>query len=277
MTNPHHIVCYSGGHSSALAAIEVARKYGNSNVLLLNHDINIRVEDPDIKRFKKQVADYLGLAIYYANHKDIATKDQFDICVESKGFSGGRRDNVICTSRLKTIPFYNLLDTYYANKDCTIYYGFDSSEQNRIQRRSGILGHMGYKTDYPLIWADRTIQNTVEIGIDPPLTYSVFKHANCVGCIKAGKQHWYCVYCTRYDIFKKAMWAEDEIEYSILPKMFLEEIEPLYAAMKQANIEPTEHIQPATFWANVAKQLGTLEWKWQEIAVEDSKPCECVL
>ena len=53
-----YVVCYSGGHSSAIAAIETARRYGAENVILLNHDINPKVEDADIKRFKKEVADY---------------------------------------------------------------------------------------------------------------------------------------------------------------------------------------------------------------------------
>ena len=50
-----HIVCYSGGHSSALVAIEVVRKFGKENVVLLNHDINQSVENEDIKRFKKAI------------------------------------------------------------------------------------------------------------------------------------------------------------------------------------------------------------------------------
>ena len=53
-----HIVCFSGGHSSALVAIEVVRKYGKGSVILLNHDINSNVESKDIKRFKKEVAQY---------------------------------------------------------------------------------------------------------------------------------------------------------------------------------------------------------------------------
>jgi PP-loop superfamily ATP-utilizing enzyme len=42
-----YIVCYSGGHSSALVAIEAVRKYGKENVILLNHDISPNVEDAD--------------------------------------------------------------------------------------------------------------------------------------------------------------------------------------------------------------------------------------
>ena len=52
-----YIVCFSGGHSSALVAIEAVRKYGKENVILVNHDICSRAEDEDIKRFKKEIAD----------------------------------------------------------------------------------------------------------------------------------------------------------------------------------------------------------------------------
>ena len=44
-----YIVCYSGGHSSALVAIETVRKYGKENVILLNHNISAEVSITDIK------------------------------------------------------------------------------------------------------------------------------------------------------------------------------------------------------------------------------------
>lgn len=62
-----HIVCFSGGHSSAIAAVEVVRKYGAENTILLNHDLCPRTEDADIKRFKQEVSNYLGIPITYAN------------------------------------------------------------------------------------------------------------------------------------------------------------------------------------------------------------------
>lgn len=61
------IVCFSGGHSSALAAIETARKYGTDGMVLLNHDISPHVEHEDIKRFKREVAGHIGIPITYAN------------------------------------------------------------------------------------------------------------------------------------------------------------------------------------------------------------------
>ena len=39
-----HIVCYSGGHSSALVALDVAHRFGTKNLVLLNHDMHFSVE-----------------------------------------------------------------------------------------------------------------------------------------------------------------------------------------------------------------------------------------
>lgn len=270
-----HIVCFSGGHSSALVAIAVASKYGAENTILLNHDINENVESPDIKRFKLQVSNYIGVPITYANHKGLPLEllpDQFDVALHAQAFKvrGGFE---VCTSRLKTEPFMTWLKTNVADKDCVIYYGFDRTEVSRIQRRTGILGAEGYKTDYPLaFWpSDSLLKSTKEIGIEPPNQYTKFKHANCIGCLKAGKQHWYIVYCERKDIFEKAKNAEEEIGYSIIWDATLEQMEPIYKAMQTAGIEPTEHMDPRTYWAKV-RSVGI-----DTTVVEDIKPCECVL
>jgi len=87
-----HIICYSGGHSSALVGIEVVGKYGKENCVLLNHDISAWVENADIKRFKKEVADYLGMEITYANIKGLPADelpDQFDVVVAANAFKVG--------------------------------------------------------------------------------------------------------------------------------------------------------------------------------------------
>jgi 3'-phosphoadenosine 5'-phosphosulfate sulfotransferase (PAPS reductase)/FAD synthetase len=138
-----HIVCYSGGHSSALVAIEVVRKFGKENTILLNHDIHSNSEDKDIKRFKQEVADYLEIPITYANHPEWDTKDQFDVVVDASAFKVGK-GTALCTHRLKTQPFEKYLKEYFSDKGCVLYYGFDKNELHRVQRRAGILGNMGY-------------------------------------------------------------------------------------------------------------------------------------
>lgn len=274
-----HIICYSGGHSSAIVAIEVVGKYGKENCVLLNHDISAWVENQDIKRFKKEVADYLGMEITYANIKGLPAEelpDQFDVVVDADAFKVGTGTE-LCTSRLKTEPFMKWLKENVPEKDCTIYYGFDANETVRIQRRTGILGAQGYKTGYPLAFnqEDRTVKSTTEIGILPPNTYENFKHANCVGCLKAGKQHWYVVYCTRKDIWEKAKWAEDEIGYSIIKGVYLVELEDMFEKMKLSCVPTTEHIIHQTFWKIARASVKEYE-KQMEKEEQDNKPCECV-
>lgn len=266
-----HIVCYSGGHSSALVAIEVARRYGIADLVLLNHDMHHSVEHADIKRFKNEVADYIGATVTYASRRN-AQQDQFDVCVEAGAFkvNNGRE---LCTSRLKTEPFMQWLAENVPDKDAVIYYGFDANEQHRIQRRSGIMGAQGWRTCFPLMWQKRTIHKTEEVGIHRPSTYKVFKHGNCVGCLKAGWQHWYVVYCTRPDIWMKAKWAEDEIGHAIhhdeTGPVYLEDMEERFASMKASGVPATECIRQQRFWADARR---VIEIKPQ---LDLDLPCEC--
>lgn len=271
--NKKHIVCFSGGHSSAIVAIEVCRKFGKDNVILLNHNISSNVEDEDIKRFKNDVANYLNLEIVYANYEFWETEDQFDVCLKTRAFKT-KQTPAICTSRLKTSPFLKYLDTLKIPKeDIIIYYGFDKEEDNRINRRTKIMQDLGYSTDYPLAtWESRTIYETSEVGILRPLHYSKFKHANCVGCLKGGSQHWFVVYCTRRDIWEKAKLAEDAIGYSIIKNNYLRSLECKFDMMVKLGIEPTEHIPHQTFWANVRKKIK--DSKLEELSILE-KECLC--
>lgn len=321
----NRIIAYSGGHSSGIVAIEVARRYPKDNIILLNHDISEEVEDSDIKRFKKEVADYLGLPITYCNYNDLPVSElpnQFEICETAGAFQNPHDKNAICTNRLKTAPFTEYLKRYQSDKTAVIYYGFDAKEANRIERRESILANMGYLSDYPLaLWVEegidafneyqwnllrltsnkvngkkhktveefkkdnpqyenqldlknydtvynRTIFSTNEIGIKPPNAYNKFKHANCVGCLKGGRQHWYVVYCNRKDIFERAKLSELRLGYTIINGISLSELEPLFEKMKCAGVPDTEHIQAQTFWAQARKFMKETE--------EDHKPCECV-
>ena len=256
-----------------MVAIEIVRRFGKNDVVLLNHDMHHSVEHADIKRFKQAVADYLALPITFASRRD-ATQDQFDVCVEAQAFKVDAGPE-LCTARLKTEPFHNWLDANVPDKDCIIYYGFDNTEREivRMQRRTGIMAAKGYRTDYPLaLWNERTILATEEVGIVRPSTYEVFTHGNCVGCLKAGWQHWYIVYCTRSDIWAKAKWAEDEIGHSIHhdgdEQIYLSDMESKFEAMRQAGIPATEHIPQQRFWAQSNRIVNIKQ-------LQITTPCEC--
>lgn len=266
-----HIVCFSGGHSSAIAAIEIVRKFGAENTILLNHDLCPRTEHADIKRFKKEVSDFLGVPITYANMPGWESKDQFDVCMEIKAFKTGAQSTALCTNRLKTEPFHKWLAENYPvdlpdiRNDVILAYGFDAHEQNRIRRRVGIMAAMGYLTEYPLTWAERTIHDTEEVGIRRPGTYKIFNHANCTGCLKAGKQHWFVTYCLYPEIWEKAKRAENAIGYSILKQGFLVDFEDEFSKLKEKALPPTEKIKPQTFWATARRFIKD----------DDNLPCEC--
>ena len=144
-----YVVCFSGGHSSALAAIETVKLYGAENTILLNHDISPDVEHEDIKRFKREVAAYLGLPITYANMPGWERLTPLKIAVAKKAFQT-QPGQALCTYNLKTLPFYKWLANNFPAHDCTIVYGFDAAEKNRMERRTKLLQSMGYSTFYPL-------------------------------------------------------------------------------------------------------------------------------
>lgn len=268
-----YIVCYSGGHSSALVAIETVRKHGKENVILLNHDISSKVEHEDIKRFKRDVADYLDLDITYANADNFEEMTPLEVSIKKQAFQIGNGQS-FCTSYLKTEPFHRWLAENHPGSfevpevNIKIAYGFDETERLRIQRRATIMAAKGYQTEFPLSTrGGRTIQSTEEIGIPRPITYRMFKHANCMGCMKAGKQHWYCTFCTRPDIWEEAKKAEEKIGYSIIKDAYLEELEPRFKEMKgDLKICPNDKTNSNTFWAAVNNALP------DQMSM---LPCEC--
>lgn len=274
MSELKYVICYSGGHSSALCAIEAVRLHGKENVILLNHDITAEVESSDIKRFKEDVADYLGLPITYANHPTWESATPIEVCKDAGAWKVGR-GQILCTNRLKTAPFKQWLLENDPLKQNTYIYGFDNSraERSRAQRRSQIMGLDGYKTEYPLISWKRTIYSTDEIGISPPMSYEKFKHANCIGCLKAGWQHWYIVFCERRDIWEAAKEAEEEIGYSIHKDengpVYLEDKEDMFEKMQIAGVTPTEHVSPQKFWADAKKCLNSTEGNGVSCVLDD--------
>lgn len=257
-----HIICYSGGHESALVAIEVTRRYGAENVILLNHDICAKAEDQDIKQYKQDIADYLGLEITPCNASDkFPHLDPIKACIDVKAFKVGMGTE-LCTNKLKTAPFHKWLKQNFPDKDCILYYGFIKEEPKRVARRKSILYYdIGYRVQFPLLWEYRTIHDTEEIGIPKPEHYNIYRHSNCVGCLKAGWQHWYCVYVYRPDRWELAKETERLIGYSINRRnnkpCFLKEREAEFKLLKRRGMPATEHINPGKFWAMARKKSKT--------------------
>jgi hypothetical protein len=125
------IVCFSGGHSSALVAIEAVKRYGKSRVILLNHNISSHVEHQDIKRFKENVSNYCDVPITYANAQEYESLTPIKVCEMMSGF-GINAGNTFCTYELKTKPFYNYLESI-PKEVGTYSLGFDEWTSTVIQ------------------------------------------------------------------------------------------------------------------------------------------------
>lgn len=277
LSRKKYVICYSGGHQSALAAVEVSKKVPKEDIILLNHNISSKVEHEDIKRFKREVSEYLGIPITYANAENFEERTPLKIAKELGGFKFGK-GTALCTYVLKTEPFQRWLKNNFPvskekNKiiprdDVVIIYGFSSKEKARIQRRVGIMSNMGYKTDYPLAFWDRTISQIEDIGIKRPITYKTHTHGNCQCCLKSAKTSFYVTYCENYELWKEAVETEKEIGYSILKNVFLEDLEPTFKKMKCRGIVPSEYVNYNKFWVDVKKMLP-------EDGQMSFLPCEC--
>lgn len=180
------------------------------------------------------------------------------------------------TSRLKTKPFLKYLETYHADKNVIVYYGFDKHEGKRVTRRSSIMAARGYVTAYPNFnWPEVKYKSVTEVGIALPGTYSIWEHANCIGCLKAGLLHWYVVYCTDMETYREAIEMEDEVGFyihtitkgGIKEKISLRELMPLFCQIKALGVKPTEHQNKIKFGRSL-KRLGLSEDKI-------FKPCDC--
>jgi hypothetical protein len=266
-----YLVAFSGGHSSALVAIEAVRKHGRENVILLNHNISSKVEHEDIKRFKNEVAEYCMIPITYANCENYEFNTPLQVVRDKWCFSPNGR--LLCTYWLKTQPFEKYMkENFPTDKNCptnavTVLVGFDKNEQHRIIRRNTILSAMGYRSEFPLAFWERTIYQTEEVGINRPITYKFDRHANCMGCLKAGIQHWYLVFLKRRDIFDEAVKFENDTNINLHRDFKLESLIEKFESMRCAGIVADGTIRAQKFWASVHKILQEHE--------RLHLPCEC--
>ncbi len=255
-----YVCCFSGGHGSAVAAIEAVRRYGKEDVILLNHDISPEVERADIKAFKQEVSNYLGLPITYANAEGYEVRTPLQVCRELGAFQV-KPGQKLCTYHLKTKPFYSWLDRNFPTRqggirnDVEILYGFGNGEQARLKRRESHLISLGYRSDFPLFWENRTLHCVEDAGLNRPGSYRCYCHGNCLGCLKAGKRHWYVIYCLHPGIFWEAVATEEKIGHSIINGIFLKELIEKYEKMKDCGVCPTEKGSSQAFWGKVKKMV----------------------
>jgi len=181
----NHVVSFSTGLSSALAAARLVDTFSNLQIVFM--DTNF--EDEDNYRFMTDFENYFGVVI-----KKISDgRNPYDV---------SRVEHVIpnsrvapCTKRLKIDVFKKYLKTLEG--ETTIYIGYDFSEIHRCDATSRNYESLGYKVDYPLLWKPYETRRYTDVvkndwEIEPPRMYRLgYTHANCGGrCVKQGQGDW---------------------------------------------------------------------------------------
>lgn len=199
-----HIVSFSGGIGSYLAAKRVADKYGTDELYLVFTDVLI--EDEDLYRFIQEAANDIGGKFVWITEG----RNPWQV-FEDVRFMGNTRV-AHCSKVLKSKPFENWLEEQDFD-DFTVYLGIDWTEEHRLHNHRK---HVKHKVEAPLCEAPfLTREDGFRIlesnGIKIPKLYELgFSHNNCGGgCVKAGQAQWARLYEVMPERYK---WFEDAQE-----------------------------------------------------------------
>lgn len=213
-----HIVHYSGGAASAVVAERVVQKYGVDDTILLFTPTY--AEHPDADRFRKQVADYLGMSITVVEDGRTLWElidDQH--CLPSHFIP-------FCTRILKQAPGDKYKSELAKSEEITCYYGYGVDEYRRYQLMSN---KSIYPVGFPLVDERLTGDDAKRIirkewGICLPEPYKHLNHNNCIPCWKGGKGHFRAVAKYYPEQYERACQAEEKCGHTVFKDCTLREL-----------------------------------------------------
>ena len=202
----HHVVMFSSGAGSAVAAKRVAERYGTDRLTLLFADVNM--EHPDNYRFLREAHAWVGGELVILDNDGRTIWDVF----KAQRFLGNTRVD-LCSRVLKREPMRAWLDANCDPENTVVHLGFDISEEHRIARAAPhwVPWHVEAPLCWePVVWKDQAIERLAAAGIEAPLlTRQGFPHANCGGgCVKAGIGQFTRLYHDHPDTY--AEWERQE-------------------------------------------------------------------
>lgn len=221
------VVWFSCGAASAVAAKVTLEMYGEkNNVRIVNNPVV--EEDPDNRRFLKDVEKWLGVEIELAINPKYPSCSAVDVWAKRKYMSGPA--GALCTVELKKAARQHWEKT---NHHDYLVLGFTSEEKKRAERfklgeRSNLLT--------PLITRNFSKQDCFDIlyseGIDLPAIYKRgYPNANCIGCVKASSStYWNLVREKDPDVFESRAKQSREIGCRLVylkgKRIYLDELKP---------------------------------------------------
>lgn len=222
-----HIVQFSGGAASSYIAKMVADENPGKTILLF-HDT--KAEHEDAYRFRRQVAEYIGLPITEVSDG----RSLWELIYQYRCIPDDGRFP-FCTEKLKQIPGNKFLKTL--NEEFTVYNGFGINEWNRVQKATVRAEVAGYKARSLLcekMIPDYAVKDTIKNKwrICLPITYLYLQHNNCIPCFKGGKGHFYKVWKHFPIEFEKAVQVELALGHTVFEDISLTELRKKWSKEK---------------------------------------------
>jgi Fe-S-cluster containining protein len=173
-----HIVMFSGGVGSFMAAKRVVETYSAENTILLFTDT--KMEDEDLYRF---IAELIKLS---------DGRDVWQVFNDVKYLGNSRI--APCTRILKQNLAREWIENNYTYDDVVVYVGIDWTETHRmgkIKQKWEPYNIFAPLMNEPYISKNEIFMILENIGVAVPRLYSMgFSHNNCGGfCCKAGQGH----------------------------------------------------------------------------------------
>jgi len=178
-----HLICFSGGICSYIAAKRVIAETGQAKTILLYCDT--KAEDPDTDRFLCQAQQFLRVPLI----RLADGRTPWEVFMSERMLGSSRADP--CSRILKRRLARRWIRDHCDPNTTTIYLGLSWYEKHRIEANT--KAWQPWRTDYPtcrrpLLDLDDMLAEAIQDGITPPRLYALgFAHNNCGGfCVKQG-------------------------------------------------------------------------------------------
>ncbi len=223
------VVGFSGGVTSAWCAGWALRNYPRDEIVLLWHDT--KEEDPDTYRFLREMSAALGLPLTERSDGRSVTEVMYD-------------ENMLANDR---VPFCSRIlkwqpgDRYVWElvsqgvTEIIKVVGMSQAEWERRQRQVAWAMSMttlfcNVSVRFPMVEDQVSKQAAAdwckcEMGVAPSSMYEWADHANCLGCVRAGKGYWLAVREHRPDTFEQRKRLEAEFGHTFIGDASLVQIE----------------------------------------------------
>lgn len=255
-----HIVLFSGGIGSWMAAMRVKEEHGVNNMILLFTDTLI--EDSDLYRFLMEAALDIGAPLVWIKEG----RTPWQVFEEEKFIGNTKVDP--CSRILKREFADKWIEGRFAPEDCVVYVGIDWSEINRftiVEARKRPYTYEAPMIRPPYLTKNMMLDELKKTGIRPPRLYELgFPHNNCGGfCVKAGQGQFKLLYKTFPKRYESHMRREAEIgqflaentkqkkvgdkKYSILRDRRGGKMKPMPLSEFKARIDASEPIDELDF------------------------------